>query len=167
MISLIVAIGKNRVIGKDNQLIWHLPADLKRFKQLTMGHTMIMGRKTFESIGKALSGRTTIIITRQKNYTKENCLIADSLEHAIEHCKINPAIQHEEIFIIGGAQIFAEAMSLADKIYLTKIHQSFDGDVFFPQFENEIWKITFREDHKADEKNKYDFSFIDYEKIYA
>ena len=160
MISIIVAIGENRVIGKDNQLIWHLPADLKRFKQLTMGHAMLMGRKTFESIGKALPGRTTVIITRDKNYFKVNCLVADSIEHAFELCK-----NDNEIFIIGGAQIFEEAILFADKIYLTQIHQSFDGDVFFPEFENDHWKITFREDHKADEKNKYDYSFIDYEKI--
>ena len=160
MISIIVAIGENRAIGKDNQLIWHLPADLKRFKLLTMGHAMIMGRKTFDSIGKALPGRTTVIVTRQKDLEKENCLVVDSLEQAIALCK-----NDTEIFIIGGAQIFEHALPLTDKIYLTRIHQSFDGDVFFPAFESDDWKITFREDHKADEKNKYDYSFIDYERI--
>lgn len=159
MISIIVAVGENRVIGKDNQLIWHLPADLKRFKQLTMGHAMIMGRKTFESIGKALPGRTTIIVTRQKDIKYDNCYIADSLEKAIELCR-----KDSEIFIIGGAQIFEKAIPLTDKIYLTQIHQSFDGDVFFPELEKEEWKITFREDHKANDKNPYDYSFINYEK---
>ncbi|HKR07343.1 MAG TPA: dihydrofolate reductase [Bacteroidia bacterium] len=160
MISIIVATGENRVIGKNNQLVWHLPADLKRFKRLTMGHAMIMGRKTFESIGKALPGRTTIIVTRQKGFKKENCLIADSLEEAIALCR-----DDNEAFIIGGAQIFEKAIPLTDKIYLTRIHQSFDGDVFFPELEKEKWKITFGEDHKADEKNPYDYSFINYEKI--
>jgi len=160
MISIIVAIGENRVIGKNNQLIWHLPADLKRFKQLTMGHAMIMGRKTFDSIGKALPGRTTVIITRQKDYKKENCLVAESLEKAIALCKNDP-----EIFIIGGAQVFEKAIPITDKIYLTQIHQSFDGDVFFPGLEKEKWKIESREDHKADEKNPYDYSFINYGKI--
>jgi dihydrofolate reductase len=160
MISIIVAAGENGVIGKNNQLIWHLPEDLKRFKQLTMGHAMIMGRKTFESIGKALPGRTTIIVTRQKDFKKENCLIADSLEKAIALCR-----NDNEAFIIGGAQIFEKAIPLTDKIYLTRIHQSFEGDVFFPELEKEKWKITFREDHKTDEKNPYDYSFINYEKI--
>ncbi|MEP7169439.1 MAG: dihydrofolate reductase [Bacteroidota bacterium] len=160
MTSIIVATGENRVIGKNNQLIWHLPADLKRFKQLTMGHAMIMGRKTFESIGRALPGRTTIIVTRQKDFKKENCLIANSLESAIELCK-----NDSEIFIIGGAQIFEKAIPLTNKIYLTQIHMTFDGDVFFPELEKEKWKITFQENHKTDEKNLYDYSFINYEKI--
>jgi dihydrofolate reductase len=157
MISIIVAIGKNRVIGKDNQLIWHLPADLKRFKQITMGHSMIMGRKTFESIGKALPGRTTVIVTRDKNYKQDNCLVAYSTEQAIEICK-----NDSEIFIVGGAQIFEKAIALTDKIYLTQIHESFDGDVFFPALNEDEWKIIWQEDHTADEKNKYDYSFVDY-----
>jgi len=160
MISIIVAIGKNRVIGKDNQLIWHLPADLKRFKQITMGHSMIMGRKTFESIGKALPGRTTVIVTRDKNYKQVNCLVANSTEQAIEICK-----NDSEIFIVGGAQIFEKAIALTDKIYLTQIHESFDGDVFFPALNEDEWKIISQEDHTADEKNKYDYSFINYMKV--
>jgi dihydrofolate reductase len=160
MLSIIVAIGENRVIGKNNQLIWHLPADLKRFKQLTMGHAMIMGRKTFESIGKALPGRTTIIITRDKHYSKADCLIADSLSNALELCK-----DDNEVFIIGGAQIFEQAIPLTDKIYLTQIHRSFDGDVFFPALDDHQWKVVSKEDHQADEKNKYDYSFIDYTRV--
>jgi dihydrofolate reductase len=164
MISIIVAVANNGVIGKNNQLTWHLPADLKRFKQLTMGHAMIMGRKTFDSIGKALPGRTTVIVTRQKDFKKENCLVADSLEKAIELCKNDPDIPGE-IFIIGGAQIFEKAIPLTDRIYFTQIHHAFDGDVFFPDLEKGKWKITFREDHNADEKNPYDYSFINYDRI--
>ncbi|MEO5572471.1 MAG: dihydrofolate reductase [Bacteroidia bacterium] len=160
MISIIVAIGENRVIGKDNQLIWHLPTDLKRFKQITLGHCVIMGRKTFESMNKALPGRTNVIITRQKDYVKENCLVTDSLEHAIELCKDDD----DEVFIIGGGEIFKEAIRLTDKIYLTQVHHSFEGDVFFPYLNRGEWKIALREDHKADEKHKYNFSFIDYVK---
>ncbi|MFI5219540.1 MAG: dihydrofolate reductase [Bacteroidia bacterium] len=159
MLSIIVAAAQNRVIGKDNKLIWHLPADLKRFKQLTMGHHIIMGRKTFESIGRVLPGRTTVIISRQPGFKIENCIYANSLEQAIELCR-----DDAEIFITGGAQIFEHAIALANKIYLTQIHQSFDGDVFFPEINNEEWKITLQEDHKADEKNPYDYSFINYEK---
>ena len=157
MISIIAAEDENGVIGRNNQLIWHLPADLKRFKQLTMGHHMIMGRKTFDSIGKALPGRTTVIITRQKDFKKEHSLVADSLKKAIELCK-----NDHEIFIIGGAQIFKEVISLTDKIYLTQVHHSFEGDVFFPELKTDEWKIISREDHEADEKNKYAYSFVDY-----
>lgn len=159
MISLIVAIADNRVIGKDNQLIWHLPADLKRFKQLTMGHHMVMGRKTFDSIGKALPGRTSVVITRQHGWKKENVIKANSLQSALSLCGTNT-----EIFIIGGAQIFSEALSLADKIYLTHIHYTFDGDVFFPELNEDNWETTFNELHKADEKNPFDYSFINYER---
>lgn len=159
MISLIVAIADNRVIGKDNQLIWHLPADLIRFKQLTMGHHMVMGRKTFDSIGKALPGRTSVVITRQQDWKKENVITADSLQSALSLCG-----NDSEVFIIGGAQIFASALPLADKIYLTHIHHTFDGDVFFPKLKEDKWEITFDELHKADEKNPYDYSFINYEK---
>jgi dihydrofolate reductase len=152
MVSIIVATGKNRVIGKNNQLIWYLPADLKRYKQLTMGHHIVMGRKTFDSIGKALPGRTSVIITHQKNYTKENCIIAHSVENAIELSK-------------NDTEIFIDALPLTDKIYLTQIHQSFDGDTFFPPLNPDEWKIIWKEDHQADEKNKYDYSFIDYERF--
>jgi dihydrofolate reductase len=110
-------------------------------------------------MGKPLPGRTNVIVTRQKDYVKENCLTANSLEKAIELCK-----NDNEIFIIGGGQIFKKAIPLTDKIYLTQIHQSFEGDAFFPELNKDEWKIIFREDHKADEKNKYDYSFINYER---
>lgn len=149
MITVIAAIAKNYALGKDNDLIWHLPADLKRFKKVTTGHYILMGRNTFESIGKPLPNRTTIIITRNKNYFKDGCLIANSLEEAIEMAK-----EEEKIFIIGGAQIYKEtiAKNLADRLDITLVHKSFEADVFFPEIDPKIWKEDSREDFTADEK---------------
>lgn len=158
--SIIVAVAENNVIGKNNQLIWHLPADLKHFKTITMGSPIIMGRKTYESIGKALPGRTNIIITRNNSFFADGCTITNSLEQAIE---LAPA--SNELFIIGGEEIFKMALSLASKIYLTKIHHAFDGDTYFPEIENSTWKIAKKEDFIADEKNAYSYSFIEYERI--
>ncbi|WP_439128376.1 dihydrofolate reductase [Polaribacter sp.] len=162
MITVIAAIAKNNALGKNNDLIWHLPADLKRFKKITTGHYILMGRNTFESIGKPLPNRTTIIITRNKNYFKDGCLIANSLEQAIEIAK-----DEEEIFIIGGAQIYKEtiAKDLADKLDITLVHKEFDADVYFPEIDVNKWKEVAREDFKADEKNDYDYSFVSYKKI--
>jgi len=162
MITVIAAIASNNALGKDNDLIWHLPADLKRFKKVTTGHYILMGRNTFESIGRPLPNRTTIIITRNKNYFKEGCLIANSLEQAIEMAK--PAAQ---IFIIGGAQIYKEAVAkeVAVQLDITLVHHSFEADVFFPEIDPKIWKEAAREDYKADEKNDYDYSFVSYQKI--
>ncbi|SHM99678.1 dihydrofolate reductase [Polaribacter sp. KT 15] len=161
MITVIAAIAKNYALGKDNDLIWHLPADLKRFKKVTTGHYILMGRNTFESIGKPLPNRTTIIITRNKNYFKDGCLIANSLEEAIEMAK-----EEEKIFIIGGAQIYKEtiAKNLADRLDITLVHKSFEADVFFPEIDPKIWKEDSREDFTADEKNKLDYSFVSYTK---
>lgn len=162
MITVIAAIAKNNALGKNNDLIWHLPADLKRFKKVTTGHYILMGRNTFESIGKPLPNRTTIIITRNKNYFKDGCLIASSLEQAIELAK-----DEEQIFIIGGAQIYKEtiAKGLADQLDITLVHKEFDADVYFPEIDLKKWKIVAREDFKADEKNEYDYSFLSYQKI--
>ncbi|MEN8966567.1 MAG: dihydrofolate reductase [Polaribacter sp.] len=162
MITVIAAIAKNNALGKNNDLIWHLPADLKRFKKVTSGHYILMGRNTFESIGKPLPNRTTIIITRNKNYFKEGCLIANSLEKAIELAK-----DEEQIFIIGGAQIYKEtiAKDLADQLDITLVHKEFDADVYFPEIDLQKWKIVAREDFKADEKNEYEYSFLSYQKI--
>ena len=162
MITVIAAIGKNNALGKDNDLIWYLPADLKRFKKVTTGHYILMGRNTYESIGKPLPNRTTIIITRNKNYFKEGCLIAGSLEEAIELAK-----EEAQLFIIGGAQIYKEVISknLADQLDITLVHSEFEADVFFPEINANIWKESAREDFKADEKNDYDYSFISYQKI--
>lgn len=162
MITVIAAIAKNNALGKDNDLIWYLPADLKRFKKVTTGHYILMGRNTFESIGKPLPNRTTIIITRNKNYSKEGCLIAGSLEEAIELAK-----EEAQIFIIGGAQIYKEIITknLADQLDITLVHSEFDADVYFPRIDAKVWKEAVREDFKADEKNVYDYSFISYRKI--
>ncbi|MFQ3305580.1 MAG: dihydrofolate reductase [Polaribacter sp.] len=162
MITVIAAIAKNYALGKDNDLIWHLPADLKRFKKVTTGHYIVMGRNTYESIGRPLPNRTTIIITRNKNYFKEGCLIANSLEEAIEMAK-----EEAQVFIIGGAQIYKEtiAKDLAEQLDITLVHNEFEADVYFPEIDTKIWKEVAREDFKADEKNEHDYSFISYQKI--
>ena len=155
-IAIIVATAENNAIGKDNQLIWHLPADLKHFKNLTSGHPILMGRKTYESIGRALPKRTNIIISRNKDLSIPNCLVFNSLEKGIEEAlKIN-----EDVFIIGGAELYKMALPLADKIYLTKVHQEFDADTFFPTIDTNEWQETAREKHEADEKNTIAYSFI-------
>ena len=160
MITLIAAIAKNNALGKDNDLIWHLPADLKRFKKVTTGHPILMGRNTFESIGKPLPNRTSIIITRNNNYFVDGCLIANSIEQAIE------LTEGKDAFIIGGAQIYKDALEqdLVDRLDITLLHHEFEADAFFPEINMEIWKEVAREDFKADEKNKYDYSFVSYEK---
>ena len=162
MITVIAAIASNNALGKDNDLIWHLPADLKRFKKVTTGHYILMGRNTYESIGKPLPNRTTIIITRNKNYFKEGCLIANSLEQAVEMSK-----EEAQVFIIGGAQIYKEtvAKNLAQQLDITLVHKDFEADVYFPEIDPKIWKEVVRENFEADEKNKLDYSFISYQKI--
>lgn len=162
MIILIAAIAENYALGKDNDLIWHLPADLKRFKKVTTGYPIIMGRNTFESIGKPLPNRTTVIVTRNKQYTHEGCLVAHSLANAIDLVK-----KFEKIFIIGGAQIYKEAIDnqLVDQLDITLVHGSFEADVFFPEIDSNIWEETSREKNNIDEKNKYNYSFITYTKI--
>ncbi|NVJ89313.1 MAG: dihydrofolate reductase [Flavobacteriaceae bacterium] len=161
MITIIVAIAENYALGKDNDLIWHLPADLKRFKKLTSGRYILMGRNTYESIGKPLPNRTSVIITKNPDYTQQGCLIANSLESAL---KLAP--KDDKVFIIGGAQIYKYALdnSLADALEITIVHHSFDADVFFPEINTKVWKEVKRESFKADEKNKFDYSFIRYEK---
>ncbi|MBS9773938.1 MAG: dihydrofolate reductase [Tenacibaculum sp.] len=161
MVIIIAAISKNNALGKDNDLIWHLPADLKRFKEVTTGHHIIMGRNTFESIGKALPNRTTIIVTRNKNYFKDGCLIANSIEEAIELAK-----EDDKIFIIGGAEIYKQAIEnkLVDKLDITLVNEEFEADVFFPKIDLQEWQEVSRENHKTDEKNKYNYSFISYER---
>ncbi len=159
IISIIAALDENNVIGKDNKLIWHLPADLKHFKELTTGHHLIMGRKTWESIGsKPLPNRTCIIITRDKNYKAEGGMLAHSLEEALSLVK-----NDEEVFIAGGAEIYKLAMRIAHKLYITRVHHSFKGDTFFPVIGKE-WFEAINNDFEKDEKNKYDFSLCEYEK---
>ncbi len=157
MITIIAAIAENRALGKDNKLIWHLPADLKRFKKVTLNHHIIMGRKTFESLGKPLPNRTNIVITRKKNYTANGCVIVNSLQEAIK-----AAQEDNNPYILGGAEIYKQAILIADKLDLTFVHHHFEADVFFPKIDKTIWKETLREDFKADDKNKFDFSFVTY-----
>lgn len=160
MVTVIAAIGQHNELGKDNDLIWHLPADLKRFKQTTTGHCIVMGRKTFESIGKPLPNRTSIIITRDTTYSQEGCLVAHSIEEAIA------LAGDTKVFIIGGAEIYKQALAkqLADVLDITLVHQEFEADVYFPEIDQKVWSEVSREDFPADEKNQYAYSFVSYTK---
>jgi len=158
-VSLICAASQNGVIGRDNRLPWYLPADLAHFKRHTTGHPILMGRKTYESVGKPLPNRTNIIITRQTDFQAGGCLVAHSLEEAVGLCA-----NDEELFIIGGAEIYRQALPVADKIYLTRIWHSFEGDTFLFEIDSSVWQEVSREDLSPDEKNKYPYSFIIYKK---
>jgi len=144
-------------IGKDNRLPWHLSSDLKRFKQLTLGHHLLMGRKTYETIGRPLPGRTTIVITRNPQYQAAGCLVAPSLEEALGLARENG---ETEAFIAGGGEIFTLALPLADRIYLTRVHAQVEADVFFPPFSLEGWRQIETIEQPADEKNDYPAKFI-------
>lgn len=156
IISLIVAMDEMRGIGVNGGLPWHIPADLKRFKSLTMGHHLIMGRKTYESIGRPLPGRTMIIITRNQDFQAEDCLTAHSLETALEMARTG---QEEEVFVIGGGEIFAQAIERADRIYLTLVHGHTPADVYFPKYPLDQWVEVDAEFHAPDEHNPYSHSF--------
>jgi len=157
-ISAIVAVAKNNVIGKDNDLIWRLSEDLKRFKRITSGHSIIMGRLNYESIGRPLPNRTNIIITRQTDYQVDGCVVVNSLEDALKVARENG---DDEAFVIGGAQIYKLAMPLVDKIYLTEVHEEFDGDVFFDELGDE-WQEVLREGpFPKTEKDQCEYSFVD------
>jgi dihydrofolate reductase len=157
-VSIIVAIAKNNAIGKDNKLLWYLPNDLKHFKDVTTGHTVIMGRKTYDSVGKPLPKRRNIIITRQA-ISIEGCEVVNSLEAALALCK-----DEDEVFIVGGAEIYRQAIPLTDRIYLTIIDQEFEGDSFFPELDPAEWEEKERENFEPDEKNKLRYSFITLER---
>ncbi len=157
MITLIAAVAENNALGKNNQLLWHLPDDFKRFKNITTGHYIIMGRKTFESFPKPLPKRTHVIITRQKKFSFENCIVVDSLQKAIAICP-----SAEETFIIGGGEIYSQSIEIADKLDITKVHHSFGADTFFPEIDMNIWKLVFSEFHPKDEKHSFDFTFETY-----
>jgi dihydrofolate reductase len=156
MISLIVAAAENNAIGKDNQLLWHLPNDLKFFKNTTWGGVVIMGRKTFESVNKPLPGRVNIVITRQKNWQAENVLTAESIEAAIQ---LATEEGFKEIFIIGGGEIYKESMSMSSRIYLTRVHTNVEGDTFFPEMNEQEWELISSNKMDADEKHAFDYSF--------
>ena len=164
VISIIVAVSDNGVIGKNNDLIWHLPADLKYFKETTKGHAVIMGRKNYESIPdrfRPLPGRTNIIISRNKKYNAPGCVLVGSIEEAIEKAKI---IGEKEAFIIGGGEIYRQSLKNTDKIYLTRVHSNFEGDTFFEDLDKSVWKQKSSVYRAADDKNTFDLSFEVYEK---
>ncbi len=161
MISLIAAMDENRVIGSNNEMPWHLPEDLKYFKRVTMGHPVIMGRKTFESIGRALPGRTNIVVSRQTDYTAKGCTIVNSIEEVMELIERNP---DEEYFVIGGAEIFRALLSVADRLYITFIYEKFEGDTVFPPFNMNEWELVSTKPGIRNEENPYDYEFLIYER---
>ncbi|MED3572073.1 dihydrofolate reductase [Cytobacillus praedii] len=160
MISLMWAMDNNHVIGYNNQLPWHLPEDLKFFKRTTMGHPIAMGRKTWDSIGRPLPGRDNIVITRNPEFLCEGCTVLNSVEALLEFSQQNA----DEIFVIGGAEIFKLILPYADKLYLTRIYDEFKGDTFFPELNMEEWSLLSREQGIKDEKNPYDYEFMIYER---
>ena len=159
MLTIIAAAAENNALGKDNTLVWHLPDDFKRFKKLTSGHHIIMGRKTFDSFPKLLPNRTHVVITRQDNFRKEGVVVVNSLERAIELSADDP-----QPFVIGGGEIYKMAMKLADKIELTRVHGTFEADTFFPEIDKHQWKLISEEFHEKDEKHDYAFTYLTYER---
>jgi dihydrofolate reductase len=158
-LSAIVAMAANRCIGKDNTLPWRLPADLKRFKQLTLGHTLILGRKTYESIGRPLPGRTMLVVTRQRDYAPEGVQVAHSLEEALERAS------GDEVFIAGGAELYRQAMDRVERLHLTQVHADYEGDTFFPEVDLSAWRLVSEEHHPATPSEPA-FSFLTYERTF-
>lgn len=157
-IALIAAMAANRVIGRDNQLPWHLPEDLQHFKRLTLGHHLIMGRKTFDSIGRPLPGRTTVIVTRQSDYVSPpGCLVANSLEQALALC-----VEQERVYVVGGADVYRQALVLATVMYLTEVNVIVEGDAFFPEFSLDEWRVVERE---AKQNESFEYAFVNYRRI--
>ena len=158
-LSIVAAIANNNVLGKNNQLIWHIPEDLKYFKKLTTGHTIIMGRKTYESIGKALPNRKTIIISRQKDYIAEGCTVIPNIEAALLLAE-----DDKEVFVAGGGEIYRQVINLpcTSRLYITKISASFDGDTFFPEIDTRSWELIGNDERLPDNKNPYPFAFQTY-----
>lgn len=161
-LALIAAVAENGVIGKDNQLLWHLPADLQHFKRLTTGHTVVMGRKTYESIGKPLPNRTNVVITRQADYKAEGCIVVHSLDEALAQSAIrNP---HSAIFLIGGAELYAQALPQANTLYLTEVKAKPEGDAFFPTINLMDWDERSRSPQPPDERHAHAFDFVELER---
>lgn len=157
---MIAAVAENLALGKNNELVWHLPDDFKRFKQLTTNHYIIMGRKTFESFPKPLPNRTHVIITRQQDYTAEGCLVAANLADALAMIP-----KDENVFVIGGGEIYAMALPFTDVIELTKVHARFEADTFFPEIDSKQWNLVSEEYHPKDEKHLYDFTYETYHRV--
>jgi len=162
LISAIVAIAENRVIGKDNKLPWHLPADLRHFKAITTGNPILMGRKTYQSIGRPLPNRTNIIITRDQGFQAPGCMVVTSLEEAIAQASLQGG---KDIFIIGGAEVYKQLMPDIDRIYLTVVHHVFDGDTYFPELNETEWQEVECDDFAPDSENVYSYSFLRLERI--
>jgi dihydrofolate reductase len=158
-ISIIAALARNRAIGRDNAMPWRLPEDLKRFKRLTTGHTVIMGRKTFESIGSPLPGRSNVVITRSRDWSPSGCAVVSSLEAAL-----SAVDKAQDAFVIGGAQIYALAMPFAGRLYLTEIDRDFEGDAFFPEVERSRWREVSRERRVSAGPDTFDYAFVEYER---
>ncbi|MGM8216399.1 dihydrofolate reductase [Bacillaceae bacterium W0354] len=158
MLSVIVAMDENNVIGYQNDLPWHLPNDLKRFKRITTGHTIVMGRKTYESIGRPLPNRQNIIMTRDSHFTAEGCTVIHSWE------ELNQYLNDEELFLIGGAELIKQAIPIVDRLYLTIIHHSFEGDTYFPNLNMDDWEVVEKVEGIVDEKNKYPHTFYTYDR---
>lgn len=159
-ISLVVALSDNRAIGKDNQLLWHLPADLQHFKQVTMGKPILMGRKTHQSIGRPLPGRLNVVITRDQHVNAEGCVVVNSIQSALEVVK-----DQSEICVIGGAELYQQMLPMADRMYLTIVHHVFSADVFFPEWNDAEWHVIERVERAADEKNQYACEFLMLDRI--
>jgi dihydrofolate reductase len=159
--SMIVAMAQNRVIGRNNKLPWYLPNDLKYFKQVTMGLPIVMGRKTYESIGKPLPGRTNIVVTRNESWSMDGVKVVHSLEQAFELAASIAEIDgRDEVMIIGGDQLYQSALPLVDRIYLTEVHAEVEGDAYFPDFDRDHWNVVGCEDFAAEDPNPYDYSFV-------
>jgi dihydrofolate reductase len=164
IISLIAALSKNLVIGKNNDLPWHLPDDMKYFMQTTKGHHVIMGRKNYDSIPekfRPLPNRANIVVTRQEDFDAPGCIITNSIEHGLEIAREN---KENEVFIIGGAEIYNQSLSLATRLYLTEIQADIEGDTFFPTFDKNHWKEVSRTHHLSDERHKFPFDFVVFER---
>lgn len=157
MVSIIVAVAQNGVIGDRNRLIWHISEDLRRFKAITTGHPVVMGRKTYESLGRPLPGRTNVVVTRQRDYRAEGCTVVDSLEKAIGLFLLD-----EEVFVIGGGEIYRQALPLADRLYLTVVCADYEGDTRFPEWDASQWDLVSEEHHRRGEKFDHPFVFRDY-----
>lgn len=157
MIIMIAAVAENNALGKNNELVWHLPNDFKRFKALTTNHYIIMGRKTFESFPKPLPNRTHVIITRQKDYNPEGCIVVDSIEKALAACP-----EEEDSYVIGGGEIYNLALPFADIIEITKVHHTFEADTFFPTINKNEWQLVEAETNLKDEKHQYDYTYETY-----
>ena len=160
MISIIVAVAENGVIGSDNQMPWHISEDLRRFKAVTTGHPVIMGRKTFESLGRPLPNRTNVVITRNPSYKVDGATVVGSLDEALA---LFPG--DGEVFVIGGGEIYRQAMDIADRLYITRVGTEFEGDTRFPEIDDSRWRVTWREAHPRGEKFPHPFEFVNYQRL--